>query len=354
MLSQVLIIDYNGYKIRHFADAACGLELVFMHTEDTGELVLTQKIRPAIGGCRRKPGLSLLEACEEVYGLATEMAAKMKDAGLNGAGAKIVVFGQDKSKSECVLHAIGNVVEYLNRIGIRYITSVDVGTTPDDVAIIGQRTPWVSHCNPSSDTACGVKEAILAYRDMFFATSPEFSVFVKGLGEVGYNLALMLREQGVIVYGSDKYLRPDREAKLKEIGVHILPAIEDSFPQVDVFAPCAMGGDLTETSIPLIEQAGIYAVIGSANHQCKNGEPEVHLMHKLGVLWAIDHVVNRCGLLRVATEFPGLFNFHLEDLEREIVRTGTIVRELFEMSLRDKIDMLEAERRYFGNVPLAA
>lgn len=348
MISEKEVICYKGLFIRHIVSDT-GLELVFAHTEDTGEKVVTKPIRPAIGGCRHDKHMPLMEACEEVFGLATGMDAKNKRAGINGAGAKTVVMSEGKHVEE-----LGEFVEYLHSIGIPYIISVDGGYRPEDMTIVAQTTQWVSHCNPSPDTARGVAAAIEAYADMMHTDPTKLLVFVRGLGEVGAALALNLSQLGYPVIGCDKYLRPGTEKILREAGVQIIPAADDFFPKAHIYAPCTLGGEISEATIPLIAQAGIRAIIGSSNHQLKEGDRNAVELHRRGILWAVAHVVNRCGLLRVAVEFPELFRISMAAFERAVAGTGTIVREMFEMSLRDNIDMIEVERRYFGTVPLAA
>lgn len=348
MISEKPVISYRGLFIRHIVSDT-GLELVFAHTEDTGEKVVTKSIRPAIGGCRHDKYMPLMEACEEVFGLATGMDAKNKRAGINGAGAKTVVMSEGKHVEE-----LGEFVEYLHSIGIPYIISVDGGYRPEDMTIVAQKTKWVSHCNPSPDTARGVASAIVAYADMVH-TDPKFlPVFVRGLGEVGAALAMGLRDRGFPVLGCDKWLKPETEMMLRKAGVQIIPAIDDYFPQAHIYAPCTLGGEISEATIPLIAQAGIRAIIGSSNHQLKEGDRNAVELHRRGILWAVAHVVNRCGLLRVAVEFPELFHITMAAFERAVAGTGTIVREMFEMSLKYDIEMCEVERRYFGNVPIAA
>lgn len=350
MISEMEIIRYKGLAIRHVVSDT-GLELVFAHTQDTGEKFLAQETDPAIGGCRWKPSMLLMDACKEVFGLATEMDLKHKRAGLNGAGAKTVVISKGKNTED-----LGEFVEYLHSIGIIYIISVDSGFTPEDMKIIAQKTRWVSHCNPSPDTARGVASAIFAYADMVHTSPNDLSVFIRGLGSVGAALAMELRkhEQKFIVFGCDRDLRPETAKILKDKGVHIIGADDNYFPKAHIYAPCTLGEEISELTIPLIKDAGYRLVCGSSNRVLKNGAKDAMQLHLNGILLAIDHVVNRCGLLRVAVEFPDLFHISLDDFERAIVQTGVIIREMLEMSLRDNLPMTEVERVYFADLSKAA
>lgn len=351
MFTEIEVIRYKGLAIRHIVSDT-GLELVFAHTEDTGERVVTKKVRPAIGGCRHNPGMLLMAACEEVYGLATEMDAKTKRAGINGAGAKTVVVSKEKDTQ--TLYDLGEFVEYLHYIGIPYIISVDGGFTPADMTVIARKTRWVSHCNPSPDTARGVASAISAYADMLHTDPRNLSVFIRGLGAVGTELAMILRWRKFVVFGCDQRLHAHTRKNLELVGVQIIGATDDYFPKAYIYAPCTLGGEISDSTIPLIKEAGIHAVIGSANHQLKDGEVNATQLHLAGILWAVDHLVNRCGLLRVAVEFPDLFHVTLEDFERAVAQTGVIIRKMFEMSLRLNKPMMEVEQLYFAGMKTAA
>src|SRR5690606_33962879 len=67
---------------------------------------------------------------------------------------------------------------------------------------------------------------------------------------------------------------------------------------VDILAPCALGGVLSAATIPELK-AGIVA--GSANNQLAE-HGDAHLLRKKGVLYAPDYVINAGGLINVAAE----------------------------------------------------
>ncbi len=66
----------------------------------------------------------------------------------------------------------------------------------------------------------------------------------------------------------------------------------------DVFAPCAMGGILNETTIPRLKCA---AVAGAANNQLAQHVDADRLMAR-GILYAPDFVINAGGVINVAAE----------------------------------------------------
>jgi len=74
--------------------------------------------------------------------------------------------------------------------------------------------------------------------------------------------------------------------------------------KADIFAPCALGGAISETSLPEI-QASIIA--GAANNQLAT--PEMgEACRKRGILYAPDYVVNAGGIINVAAEVSGTYD----------------------------------------------
>lgn len=308
----VVVLTRPGFEsIHHFSDESLGLEGIIAFTGT----------RSSIGGIRYLPGTSFDDALGIVCGLASAMSMKAFAAGLNADGVKMFVFRGEKTPA--ILHALGDFVESL---GGRYIASIDIGTTPDDIAILGERTRYVSNGEPSLATAKGVASAIYAYANMENIPLSSLRVFVTGVcGAVGSRLAMLLRNRGVTVLGNDITTDPVKIACVESIGVELISG--DVFPHVHVYAPCARGGVLNKISIPLLKQSGIKAVIGSANCQLTDPEGDALALHEAGILYAPDYVVNRGGLIFVGEQF-GL----VKDYEGELWLTGVIISKLFKLS----------------------
>ncbi|MEU7875076.1 Glu/Leu/Phe/Val dehydrogenase dimerization domain-containing protein, partial [Dactylosporangium sp. NPDC049140] len=119
---------------------------------------------PALGGCRLKEYDTWEHGLADALRLSAAMTAKCAVAGLDHGGGKTVVAlprgaGLDRT---AVLHDVGDVIEEL---GGAYATGPDVGTGPDDMAVIGARTRHV-FCRPDASgdsspaTATGVMAAL--------------------------------------------------------------------------------------------------------------------------------------------------------------------------------------------------
>lgn len=331
----VIVLTHSGFEsIHHFKDESLGLE---------GLLAFTGK-RPSIGGIRYLPETSFEEALSVVCGLASAMSMKAFAAGLNADGVKMFVFRGEKNTA--MLHALGDFIDSFNG---RYIASIDMGTNKDDIAVIGERTKYVSSGEPSDSTARGVASAIYAYASLEKIPLAILSVFITGVcGAVGSKLAMLLRLRGVTVYGKDITTDPVKIAYVKSIGVELLSG-DDELPYgVQVYSPCARGGVLNEETISNLERDGIQAVIGSANCQLEDDVQDALRLHRAGILYAPDYVVNRGGLIFVGKQFN-----LVKDYEGELWQTGIIISKLFCLSRKTNQPTTIVAQEYFSNKALA-
>jgi len=117
----------------------------------TGQPVIisldSTRLGPAVGGCRIKPYASWQDGLHDALRLSAAMTAKAALAGLPYGGGKSVVALSPGTAADCavarrsdLLADVGDIIESLSG---RYITGPDVGTSPDDMAVIGQRTSHV-------------------------------------------------------------------------------------------------------------------------------------------------------------------------------------------------------------------
>ena len=112
------------------ADAATGLRaIVAIHDTTRG---------PALGGCRMYSYRSEEDALRDVLRLSRGMTYKAAAANLDLGGGKAVIIGDPRElKTPALMRAMGRAVE---RLGGRYITAEDVGTTVADFAEVRKET----------------------------------------------------------------------------------------------------------------------------------------------------------------------------------------------------------------------
>src|ERR1700722_19039060 len=189
-------------QVVHAWDEAAGLRaIIAVHSTVRG---------PAIGGLRIRPYNDEQDALTDVLRLSQGMTFKAAVAGVPFGGAKMVVIADPRrDKTPALLHAAGLAIE---RLGGRYITGEDVGSTVADMAGLLSVTSYVMGTpeeaggsgDPSPSTALGCFSGITAAVRHRLAR-PDVSglrVAVQGLGNVGWNLCRLLAEAGAGVGGS--------------------------------------------------------------------------------------------------------------------------------------------------------
>jgi leucine dehydrogenase len=152
--------------------------------------------------------------------------------------------------------------------------------------------------DPSPYTALGVQAAVLASCERAFGDTSlkGRSVAVVGLGSVGLRLAKLLKRRGAKLIAADIDQR--KRAEADKIGAKWLAPDKALTAEVDVLAPCALGGVLNDETVPRI-QAPVIA--GAANNQLAD-ETVADRLAQRGILWAPDFVANAGGIINIAVE----------------------------------------------------
>src|SRR3954464_8334222 len=152
--------------------------------------------------------------------------------------------------------------------------------------------------DPSPYTALGVEAAVLASCERVFGSTSlkGRSAAVVGLGSVGLRLARLLARRGATLVVSDIDQR--KRAEADKLGARWMAPDKALTAEVDVLAPCALGGVLNEQTVPRL-QAPVIA--GAANNQLP-GESVAGLLARREILWAPDFVVNAGGIINIAVE----------------------------------------------------
>lgn len=286
-----------------------GYELVVRLTDPETSLhaiiaIHDTTLGPALGGTRIYPYASEKEALEDVLRLSKGMTYKSSIVGVGCGGGKSIIIANPKTdKTPELLRSFGRGVESLQGL---YICAEDVGCSTEDVKEIHKTTKYVvglahkkSSGDPSFFTAWGVFRGIQAtIQEIFGSDSLEGKkVAIQGLGNVGGNLANYLFWAGAELILSD--IDSEKlQSYVQRFGAKMVSEKEILSVECDILAPCAMGGILNEKTIP---QLKCKAVAGGANNQLLK-ESDAELLHKKGILYAPDFIVNAGGLLNVAQE----------------------------------------------------
>jgi leucine dehydrogenase len=260
---------------------------------------------PALGGTRFWNYASDEDAIVDALRLARGMTYKNAVAGLNLGGGKSVIIGDNKTADrEMIFRAHGRFVESL---GGRYITAEDVGTSTSDMDYVHMETDYVTGLagrsgDPSPVTAHGVFRAIQASAKARWGSDDLTlkTVSIQGCGHVGYYLAKELHEAGAKLIVTD--IDAERVRRVtSEFGARAVSADEIYSVQADIFAPCALGAVINDTTIP---QLKVEIVAGAANNvllEERHGDE----LDQRKITYAPDYVANAGGVINVYSELAG-------------------------------------------------
>ena len=334
-----LVAEHGAEQVAFAADDETGLRaIVAIHSTVLG---------PGMGGTRFYPFASERDALVDVLRLAKGMAYKHAVCGNDLGGGKAVIIGDPRTaRTDDLLHAYARFVD---RLGGRYLTAEDVGTTQADMDLIRTVTPHVTGISesqggsgdPSPATAWGVYHALLAVAEELWGdpSLADRHVAIAGTGKVGSDLARRLAAAGCRLTLAD--VREDVVVPLaQELGAELAAPDRAHAVVCDVFSPCALGATLNERTIPELQ---CVAVCGCANNQLATDEDGDRLADA-GVLYAPDYVANAGGVINIADELgPSGY-----DRERAYARVATIhntVRRVFERATTDGITPARAADR---------
>jgi leucine dehydrogenase len=260
---------------------------------------------PALGGTRLMPYADDDAALTDALRLARGMTYKCAAANIPLGGGKSVILqppnGYDRA---ALLRAHGRAVESLKG---RYVTSVDIGTGPEDMVIVRETTTHVTGLpnelgDPSPVTARGVVCAIEAAQ--YLRTSSrdlrDVRVAVQGCGHVGKALALQLYALGARPIVCD--VSEDRaSAVAAQCEADVLPPDDIYEAQADVYAPCATGATLNARTIPRLRAR---AVAGAANNQLETNR-DGDALRARGITYVPDFIANAGGAIYLCRVLAG-------------------------------------------------
>jgi valine dehydrogenase (NAD+) len=271
--------------------------------------IYSTALGPALGGTRFYPYADEQSALADVLNLSRAMAYKAACAGLDLGGGKAVILGDPSvDKTEVLLRAYGRFVASL---GGRYYTACDVGTYVQDMDVISRECRFVTGRSVEQGGAgdSAVLTALGVFQGMRAAAQHRWGVAsldgrrvgVLGVGKVGRHLVDHLIDDGASVLIADVSRAAVDAVVARHPGIQTVDAESLVTQQLDVFAPCALGGTLTDEHVSELRAE---VVCGAANNQLAHPGVEKELSSR-GVLYAPDYVVNAGGLIQVADEIGG-------------------------------------------------
>ena len=307
--------DHESVLIR--TGARSGLPVVIaMHSSVLG---------PSAGGCRIWSYARWQDGLEDALRLSAAMTAKFAAAGLARGGGKTVVampqgYELTPAAKRDILHDVADAIESLDG---RYATGPDVGTSPQDMVTIGERTRHV-FCKPaeyggsgdsSPATAAGTVAALRAVGAQLgggvdgsgpgsgsgsgASTGADslsgLRLAVVGLGSVGARIAACSRKPGPNLSSATStpasVISPSGSARQwYDDPQQALTA------DVDILVPAALGGVLTEQIVPELR---CRAMVGppTTSSRYRTWRP----LHARGIAWVPDYIVSAGGVIHAVT-----------------------------------------------------
>ncbi|MGE0352815.1 MAG: Glu/Leu/Phe/Val dehydrogenase dimerization domain-containing protein [Gemmatimonadales bacterium] len=296
---QDLIASWDGEAVVIRYDRESGTWIfVAMHSS---------KLGMPIGGCRMKVYPAPADGLRDVLRLSRGMTSKLAAIQFHFGGGKSVLaipHAMEGPEREALLRRFGRLLEHL---GGAYATGIDLGTSPEDMAVIAEETRWVfqgdpegGRSDPGPYTARGVLACMQVVGERLFGGLAGRSVLVQGIGGVGEPLARLLSTRKVRLLLSDLDL--DRAKRLAaEVGAEVISPGEVMTTECDILAPCAVGGTLNPKTIPSLR---CRAVVGSANNQLEN-DADADRLAARGIVYAPDYIVNAGGAIAYALMHQG-------------------------------------------------
>ena len=306
-----------------------GYERVVRATDDTTGLdacisVHNTQLGPAIGGCRYMEYKDFDDQRYDALRLSKQMTYKNALAGLHNGGGKTTINSRAGAKSVDLWKSFAEALEKLDGV---YYTAGDIGTTTEDLLEIHNHTQYVlgyDGIDSGYATAYGVYNSLCCALNFYLGRERTFSVKsslkyrsvgIIGLGKVGERLLNFLtakdQQPSLTIYTYDinkeKYykLKEDIDSEARHWS-KTPPRFQwcDSIEEInqlpiDVYAPCATGGMITEE---FAKTCRAKIICGGANNQLENSDVSQILLER-GILYVPDYLANSGGVIQVRSSY---------------------------------------------------
>ncbi|MFC1588242.1 Glu/Leu/Phe/Val dehydrogenase dimerization domain-containing protein [Planctomycetota bacterium] len=288
-----LLSRFNSEQVLAFNDPSCGLK---------GFLVIdTIKNGVTFGGVRLRKYKNELEAFNDAIRLAKTMTKKCDISGVPGGGSKVVLMENQKFDRSNAMKKLGEII---NEFGGTVYAGRDVGTTLDDMKIVGKKTSYVIDESESKAgdlakcTAYGVMKGMEAMSKFVFGKTSlkGRTILIQGLGSVGAHLMGCCNKAGAKLILADV-----KQAKAKDFAkrfrCRFVMASRVYETECDIFSPCAVGEILNRESIKKLK---CQIVAGSANNVYEDIDQNDRQLYRRKIVTVPDFLLNAGALIQGA------------------------------------------------------
>lgn len=316
--------DHEG--VHFFSDADIGFKaIISVHNTARG---------PGAGGTRLWTYDTSQAALDDALNLSRAMSYKNAMADIPfGGGKGVIMRPEGKFDREALFVAYGKAVESLGGV---YCTAEDVGVSTADMEIVRTQTRYVAGLDsgraasgdPSPVTAEGVFRGLHVAAETALRQSDlkDVRVAVQGLGHVGYSLCQKLYSAGAKLYVADINKAAVAKAE-QELNAVVVDPNKIHAQEVDIFAPCALGGSVNAKTINEIKAR---VVGGAANNQLADSTMGGELKAR-DILYCPDYVINGGGIINVAAELSG--EYQPEWVDEKLNGLCKTLNEIFSLSV---------------------
>ena len=290
------IKEIDGHNlIAYISDKKVGLEgYIAIHRKNSSH--------PSFGATRLWNYSLNDDAIKEALRLSRAMSYKSALAGLPCGGGKAVLM----SKKDAFTHRKEYLKSYakkVNLLGGNFITGSDVGITRDDVMLMRKVSPYFVgvKTNPEKFTAMGLLYGLETCLLSVFGSEDlaNRSFAIQGVGKIGTEFLKLIYSKAKEIYVADIDTLRVGEIKKMFPGVIVVTPQEIHKVAVDIFSPCALSNCINHRNVAELK---CKAIVGGANNQLENSSIG-SLLHRIGIVYAPDYVVNAGGLISVYDEY---------------------------------------------------
>jgi leucine dehydrogenase len=312
-------------RLISFSDDKVGLRgYIGIHNTNLGQ---------ATGGTRLKEYSNDELAMSDALNLSRAMTYKCALAGVSyGGGKSVIIYNGRKDREFLEVYA-----SIINELNGDFTTGKDAGIGDEEISHMAKISPYINsrtgRQDPSIYAGIGVYIAMKATAEKIYGTDSLKGrrVAIKGLGQVGYELARLISEDGGRLVVAD--INSSRlDSAINEFNnVEVVSHQDINKVACDIYSPCALGGEFTHDNI---EDLNCDIICGAANNQLAS--PEVgHKIKDLGVVYVPDYVANAGGLIAVVDGHSHK-DFDHERVKGNLGIIAENVRKIIDMSFIQK------------------
>jgi leucine dehydrogenase len=155
-------------------------------------------------------------------------------------------------------------------------------------------------------------------------------ISVQGVGHVGGYLVELLAKENAEIFITDIY-----EDRLKDISNKYnakVVGMEEVYDlDVDIYAPCALGGTINDNTIDRLK---CQVIAGCANNQLRDEKIHGPALIEKGIVYAPDFLINAGGLINVYSELIG---YNRESAYAQTERIYGYTLDIFELAEKEGI-----------------